>query len=65
MGTPAKTRMIDTISAALGDGGDEYAERIFDALRDDGRIAWNEYETRFEMSEGVDVFAEAAKLSSK
>ncbi len=60
--TATRTDIINQIIEALGDGGSrEMAEQVFEALRDDGRIAYRDG-AGLVLADGVDLIEVAAEL---
>jgi len=59
-----RNNVVNEIENALGkDGSKELAERMFDAMRSDGRIYWDEY-TGLTIQGGIDLLAVAVEVSS-
>ncbi len=59
-----RNNVVNEIENMLGrDGSKELAEKMFDAMRSDGRIYWDDY-TGLTIKEGVDLFSVLEEVST-
>jgi len=60
-----RRNIVNTIEDALGrEGSKELAERLFDLLRADGRISYDDYHGLV-LADDVDLLEEAVKLDAE